>query len=344
MRTSLRRGLQYFALLSAVAWGLGAQAATRDNIRTRAPETPSKILCQTFKIGCVKKSSAAAKKKKSARKSKPAIAASEKPAPEKPAPPPQAASAEPAPVAKIEPPRSVVPLPQPKPKVETRSSEVAATIPVPPPTKPVAPSASSTEPRSPLAEHGMAEEADAACRDALAALGVKFTVPDRVEGKGLCHVPNPVQLTSLAVVEGKVELPGRPLLNCRFAERFSTWLADVASPVVASGTGETLAAVSTGPGYECRGRNGDSSAKISEHAFGNAVDIDGLVLSGGTRVEIADVAETQHRYRRVLSALRVSGCGYFTTVLGPGANAAHASHFHFDLGRHGKSERTRICE
>jgi hypothetical protein len=190
----------------------------------------------------------------------------------------------------------------------------------------------------------LAEEADAACRDALTALGVTFTVPDRVEAKGQCHVPNPVKLTSLAAAEGKVDLPGRPLLNCRFAERFSTWLADVASPVVASGTNETLAAVSTGPGYECRGRNGDSSAKISEHAFGNAVDIDGLVLSGGTRVEIADVAETHHRFRRVLSALRVSGCGYFTTVLGPGANAAHASHFHFDLGRHGKSERTRICE
>jgi hypothetical protein len=337
--------LQYFALLSAVAWGFGAEAATRDNIRTRAPETPSKILCQTFKIGCVKKSSAAAKKKKSARKSKPAVAASAKPAPaEKPAPPSETASTEPAPVAGTEPSRSVVPIPQPKPKVETRSAAVAATVPAPPPARPTAPAASSTEPRGPLAEHGLAEEADAACRDALTALGVTFTVPDRVEGKGQCHVPNPVQLTSLAAAEGRVELPGRPLLNCRFAERFSTWLADVASPVVTSGTGETLAAVSTGPGYECRGRNGDSSAKISEHAFGNAVDIDGLVLSGGTRVEIADVAETHHRFRRVLSALRVSGCGYFTTVLGPGANAAHASHFHFDLGRHGKSERTRICE
>ena len=46
----------------------------------------------------------------------------------------------------------------------------------------------------------------------------------------------------------------------------------------------------------------------------------------------------------VLSALRTSACGYFTTVLGPGSNAAHANHLHFDLGQHGKSGTYRICE
>jgi hypothetical protein len=42
--------------------------------------------------------------------------------------------------------------------------------------------------------------------------------------------------------------------------------------------------------------------------------------------------------------LRTSACGYFTTVLGPGADAAHASHYHFDLGVHGKSGNYRICK
>jgi hypothetical protein len=31
-------------------------------------------------------------------------------------------------------------------------------------------------------------------------------------------------------------------------------------------------------------------------------------------------------------------------VLGPGSNAAHESHFHFDLGKHGNSGNYRICE
>ena len=357
MRSSIGRGLQ-FALLWVVAWSLSAEAATRDNIRTRGPETPSKILCQTFKIGCVKKSSGAKKKKVATRKSKPAAVAPEKVAaadkstaperntatekaiaPERKAPLPSAAPPVPPKVARADP-QGTVPIPKPKPQVAALAPPASATAAPTLPSAKVEPSPA----RDPLAEQGLATEADTACRDALRALGVTFTVPDSVEGKGQCNVPNPVQLTSLAAATGEVKLPGHPLLNCRFAQRFSTWLADVAVPVVGTGVGQPLAAVSTGPGYECRGRNGDSSAKISEHAFGNAIDIDGLVLSGGTRLEIADVADSQHRFHRVLSALRESGCGYFTTVLGPGSNAAHASHYHFDLGRHGKSERTRICE
>jgi hypothetical protein len=31
-------------------------------------------------------------------------------------------------------------------------------------------------------------------------------------------------------------------------------------------------------------------------------------------------------------------------VLGPGTNAAHAEHFHFDVLRHGASDNYRICE
>jgi len=42
--------------------------------------------------------------------------------------------------------------------------------------------------------------------------------------------------------------------------------------------------------------------------------------------------------------LRTAACGYFTTVLGPGANPAHDHHFHFDFKKRGKSYNYRICE
>jgi hypothetical protein len=42
--------------------------------------------------------------------------------------------------------------------------------------------------------------------------------------------------------------------------------------------------------------------------------------------------------------MRRAACGWFTTVLGPGADAAHAEHFHFDIARHGNSDFYRICE
>jgi hypothetical protein len=114
--------------------------------------------------------------------------------------------------------------------------------------------------------------------------------------------------------------------------------------VVKAQTGEALAAISTGPGYECRSRNGDSTGKISEHAFGNAIDIVSFNLASREGFAVSNVVKTGNVVTRWLMALRISACGYFTTVLGPGSNAAHAEHYHFDLGLHGKSGNYRICE
>jgi hypothetical protein len=182
------------------------------------------------------------------------------------------------------------------------------------------------------------------CRAELLKLAVAFSVPDRVQGTGKCTVLNPVQLKSVETSLGRVELPGQPTLNCAFARQFAVWISDIAVPATAALGKAKLSSLSTGPGYQCRGRNGDSSAKISEHAFGNAIDIDGMTLTNHKRIEIPDVLDKQAPDRRMLMALRTSACGYFTTVLGPGSNAAHASHFHFDLGTHGKSGNYRICE
>jgi hypothetical protein len=182
------------------------------------------------------------------------------------------------------------------------------------------------------------------CRQDLERLGVSFSVPDRVEGTGQCRVVDPVQLKSIKTVAGQVELPHHPILNCQFARKFAVWLSDIAAPVAAAHGEAPLLSLSTGSGYECRNRNGGMSDKISEHAFGNAIDIDGITLTNKKRIEIADAADDQDSDHRLLTALRTSACGYFTTVLGPGANEAHASHFHFDLGTHGKSGKHRICE
>jgi hypothetical protein len=153
-----------------------------------------------------------------------------------------------------------------------------------------------------------------------------------------------VQLKSVTTRAGRVELPGMPLLNCAFARQFTIWLSDIAAPVVAGFEKSKLSSISTGTSYQCRVRNGDFSGKMSEHAFGNAIDIAGITLTNKKRIEITAVSDPQDPNHRLLMALRVSACGYFTTVLGPGADATHASHYHFDLGVHGKNSKHRICE
>jgi hypothetical protein len=181
------------------------------------------------------------------------------------------------------------------------------------------------------------------CRADLLKREVEFYIPDHVEATGQCAVADPVRIKSVATPGGRVNLTEEPLLNCAFAHRFTTWLSDIAAPVVAAMAPARLESLVTGPGYECRNRNGDSSGKISEHAFGNAIDIAGITLANRTRIEVPDVADPLSAHHRLLMALRLSACGYFTTVLGPGFNAAHASHYHFDLGQHGKSGNYRIC-
>lgn len=184
----------------------------------------------------------------------------------------------------------------------------------------------------------------AACREQLAELGAKFTIPDMPAAEGQCKVVNPVRITEIATPAGTVKFPGEPTLNCIFAKRFTSWVADIAAPVVKVHTGEALAAISTGPGYQCRNRNGDTTTKLSEHALGNAVDIASFNLPGKKNLPVSNVAKAENSESRWLMALRISACGYFTTVLGPGSNEAHAEHYHFDLGLHGKTGTYRICE
>ncbi len=184
----------------------------------------------------------------------------------------------------------------------------------------------------------------ATCRSELEALGARFRVPEMPAADGQCKVPNPVRISVIETPAGKVDFPSTPVLNCVFAKRFTAWVSDIAAPVVKAHTGEGLAAIVTGPGYECRGRNGDTTTKISEHAFGNAVDIASFRLEDKESMPVANVQKAGHVESRWLMALRISACGYFTTVLGPGSNAAHAEHYHFDLGLHGKSGNYRICE
>ncbi|MCX7347350.1 MAG: extensin family protein [Alphaproteobacteria bacterium] len=174
--------------------------------------------------------------------------------------------------------------------------------------------------------------------------GAQFEIAAAPADGPNCRVASPVTLLSVETAAGRITLPERPLLNCAFALQFSLWLADAAAPGVATRERSQLAKVATGPGYDCRGRNGDIGAKLSEHAAGNAVDITTLTLDDGKTIQIADAGSESAASYQMLRGLRTTACGYFSTVLGPGANAAHASHFHFDLGRHGKSASYRICE
>jgi len=176
---------------------------------------------------------------------------------------------------------------------------------------------------------------------ALGAIAEPARAPDApLEG---CGIETPVRLLSVAV-EGRrtVSFPSKPLLDCVYVLRLSSFIQSLAAPLGAATVSAPIVAVESGPGYECRGRNRDAQAKISAHGKGLALDVSAFVFEGGRRVAVE--SQTDAAATAYVKALRAAACGWFTTVLGPGSDAAHASHLHLDIKRHGSSENYRICQ
>lgn len=223
---------------------------------------------------------------------------------------------------------SDVPTPRPKPPLQLPMSEQSS------------PSSKAAQTRSVRVSNddGLSQ---ADCEGVMEAAGATFNWIGETELEG-CTVEQGVELVSVQSNGAQIQFPQNPTMSCKFAERFARWTAEIAAPVVAGHTGSQLEAVVTGPGLVCRNRVGTSTTKVSEHAKGNAIDIAGFALADKRSLTIgAEVSDTE---ARALAAMRTSACGYFTTVLGPGANPSHANHFHFDYGKHGRSYNYRICE
>ena len=162
-------------------------------------------------------------------------------------------------------------------------------------------------------------------------MGTSFAPVPQPETSLACQVDTPVRLNSLLTKAGVVKLPDQPTFNCAFALKLSQFVDQQMQPLVQKSMGSTVVAMGTGPGFNCRGRNGDFSAKMSEHAIGDAVDIEYMKLGNALRIQVKDALSVESPSFAILRDLRALACNEFTTVLGPGANAAHAEHFHIDL-------------
>ncbi|MGE0669213.1 MAG: extensin family protein [Sphingomonadales bacterium] len=89
--------------------------------------------------------------------------------------------------------------------------------------------------------------------------------------------------------------------------------------------------------YACRNIGGSGGTRRSQHATANALDIAGFRLSNGETVSVRRDWGADTPEGRFLAEAHGEACRFFNTVLGPGYNAAHADHFHLDLGP------ARIC-
>jgi hypothetical protein len=157
-----------------------------------------------------------------------------------------------------------------------------------------------------------------------------------------CSIPEPVRITSIGLRGGgALDLPAHPLLDCSFALAFAGYLRDLVAPLGEAMLGAKVVSLDTGPGYYCRDVDRVSGAKVNPHGKGIAIDVSAVVLADRRRLAVGHEASPQEAL--FMQTMRRAGCGWFTTILGPG-DPDHADHFHFDILRHGSTNNYRICE
>ena len=73
-----------------------------------------------------------------------------------------------------------------------------------------------------------------------------------------------------------------------------------------------------GTSYECRAQNRQSGAKLSEHAFANALNVMGFEFVNRRSISVT-ARWDESPEAMFLSIIRAHACEHFTTVLGPGS-------------------------
>src|SRR4051812_7136917 len=141
---------------------------------------------------------------------------------------------------------------------------------------------------------------------------------------------------------GPVAVTPTATLACPIVSALDRWLADSVQPSAMRWFGARVVEIKQISAYSCRGMNGNSRAHISEHAFGNALDIAAFTLADGRRITVKDGWKGMAEEQGFLRDVQGAACQQFNTVLAPGSNVHHYDHIHVDLMR--RSSRRIICQ
>lgn len=144
---------------------------------------------------------------------------------------------------------------------------------------------------------------------------------------GYCRVPNPWRVHEVA----NVRFSQPATMTCGMASPLDAWIAESVQPAAQRAFGESVTGFVVAASYSCRPRNNKRGARMSEHGFGNAIDISGFVLESGRTVTVLAGWNGRGDERKFLRQVRSDACGPFMTVLGPGSDAHHRDHLHLDL-------------
>ncbi len=186
------------------------------------------------------------------------------------------------------------------------------------------------------------EDAFSACLAELDGFGTVYETRGSVSdpSDSDCGITQPIMVSE--IVPGLVLQPDS-IMRCETAVALAEWTARIVLPAAEMmGEKGAVTGIDHGSTYICRRRNNLPTGKLSEHSFGNAVDVMGFRFEDGSSLPIeprADAGTIEESFQR---AVRGGACLSFTTVLGPGTDATHDDHLHLDVKA--RSGGYRICQ
>jgi hypothetical protein len=157
------------------------------------------------------------------------------------------------------------------------------------------------------------------------------------EPKAAFDRPRPVRSPATSAVP--VTVTPAATLACPMVSQLEHWIATAVQPASMRWFGMPVTEIRQISAYSCRGMNGNRFARISEHAFGNALDIASFTLADGRTVRVRDGWRGLPEEQGFLRDVQGAACDQFTTVLAPGSNIYHYDHIHVDLMRRHSDRR-----
>ena len=127
---------------------------------------------------------------------------------------------------------------------------------------------------------------------------------------GSCQIKNATRISKFS----NTKINGKVTLSCQSAVKVDNWLQSISASSI-----QHIGA------YNCRTQR--TSALMSEHGYGTAIDI--------TAIDGAMVGQDwgkQTSKGKILAQALAQACEHFTNVVGPDDNSLHANHFHLDTG------------
>lgn len=164
-----------------------------------------------------------------------------------------------------------------------------------------------------------------ACFTALDTAGVQYTpLEDTPHGKK-CGLFDALTLNrTLTPYSATLQM------TCAETAAVYMWERHVVRPAAVEIFGSPVARIETYGSFSCRNIAG--TRRLSQHAFGNAIDVSGFRLEDGRVIDVKAHWGKRGKEGRFLKRVHGGACELFSVTLGPEYNAAHADHFHMDMG------------